>query len=165
MTPKPSGYPFVRHITLYQRANAGQAGSEVALADIWPDFVISALLRQRTEADINAPDLSALFKPLVAQSSLPSLREGPQHLLPCSRASKQSMDENNCCLAVRIFIEKHGKYLFPLTGACAVIIAAFHYYHDLIGNWHAIEDRLMVFAVPRFVAQCLAIVHMTFCPA
>jgi hypothetical protein len=77
----------------------------------------------------------------------------------------KSMDENNCCLAVRIFIEKHGKYLFPLTGACAVIIAAFHYYHDLIGNWHAIEDRLAAFAVPRFVARGLAVMHMTFGPA
>jgi hypothetical protein len=64
------------------------------------------------------------------------------------------MDENNCCGAVRIFIEKHGKYIFALLArTCAAIIAAFHYYHDLIGTWHAIEDRLTAFAVPRFAAQ------------
>jgi len=102
---------------------------------------------------------------LLRGNSSPSIRDGSQHSLLCSRTSKQSMDENNCCLAVRIFIEKHGKYLFPLTGACAVIIAAFHYYHDLIGNWHAIEDRLAAFAVPRFVARGLAVMHMTFGPA
>jgi hypothetical protein len=71
----------------------------------------------RQEADINAPDLGALFKPLDAQQLLALIRDGSQHSLPCSRTSKQSMDENNCRAAFRIFIEKNGKYIFLLTGA------------------------------------------------
>ena len=112
MTPTPSEYSFARHTTLYQSAQRqDRAGSRVALADIRPEFT-SLTLDGGQEADINAPDLSALLKPRVALKSARPLRDGLQHSLLCSGPSKQSMDENNCCVAVRIFIEKNGKYIF-----------------------------------------------------
>jgi hypothetical protein len=37
------------------------------------------------------------------------------------------MDENNCCVAARIFLEKNRKYIFPLIGRVHALSSLLHF--------------------------------------